>query len=308
MKTVHKPDYVKAVSSIFLEKYEKRNSKPATGVLFNKYLTLLNRRLFSTFRRDVMMLPHCWYRWGDEVVRYYLPYIDWNHDDLTVTTVTFNDRRLSHNELSDVLTDEAATFADEFIAEYSGDEGFERAIDEVYSEAPYPFQNEYRKLRESLRISRSRPQISNYYDYVRDSLFEPAMKTFPSTFKNLTAQKNEFTAVFELALESKVSPDELYELDETFWFFFCYHLRLDRRCHFNVRKETLAFWEEVLPIETGRFEKSMQNYAWKYSNGRINPPSDPTICQLTEDRKKRVSEVNTLLAELNDDSFNYGGN
>ncbi len=299
MKKDYQPDYVKIASSIFLSKFEKQTGKPATGVLYNKYLSLFNTELQKTYGRDILKLPHCWYRWGDEVVRYYLPYLDWNHDDLTVTTVSLRENADGDCGYEDAITNAAKAYADKFIAEYGGKEGAEKAIDEVYQNAPFPFQNKYRMLRESLRISRKNTPMNNFYGYIR-SLFEQAMEEYPSAFKELTKQKKEFEAVFNLAMESNASQDELFEISERFWFFFCYHLRLNSKCHFNVQKTTIATWEEVIPLETGRFEKVMQNYAWKFSGGNIDEKTDRTIVQLIEDRKERIDNITRLLAELDD--------
>ena len=86
-------DYVKIASSIFIDKFQSKYGSNPTGIVYNKYITLLHRELKSD-GIDIK-LSHCWYRWGDAVVRYSLPYIDWTHDDLDVTKVSFRGFRPS---------------------------------------------------------------------------------------------------------------------------------------------------------------------------------------------------------------------
>ena len=85
---MNEKDYIRTFSYLFLKKYREKTGTDSSGVLFNKYMTLLNRALL--YKGVDMHLPHCWYRWGDEVVRYCLPFIDWNHDDPKYKTNGFN--------------------------------------------------------------------------------------------------------------------------------------------------------------------------------------------------------------------------
>ena len=286
-----KTDYIKISSYVFLKKYKEKTGTDSSGVLFNKYMTLLNRELLS--RGTDIHLPHCWYRWGDEVVRYNMPYINWNHEEISTTTVSFSDKRPRINA-NDAIVRIASDFADEFISKYSGSYEWEEAVDEVYSDAPFKFQNDFRKLRESLKISRKNNPLRNYHGYI-DGLFKDAVASFPPDFGFLNPQFEEFKATFSLALSKNATPDELFEISETFWFFFCYHLRLNSRCHENVSQSTLEVWREVLPEEEDKYAMFVQNQAAAYYS---KATKNPIIDDLMQKRQARLDESRTLFSRV----------
>ncbi len=284
-------DYIRVFSYIFLRRYKERTGNDSSGVLFNKFMTLLNRELLS--RGVDMHLPHCWYRWGDEVVRYCFPFIDWNHDDLSNTHVRYSDKR-PRMSTKDPNVKYASVFADDFISRYAKTYGQEEAIDEVYSDAPFSFQNDFRKLREAVTISRRNIPINNYHDYIK-GLFETAVSSFPPEFGFLRQRFQEFEATFRLALDGNAKPEELYEISETFWFFFCYHLRLNSRCHENVPQSTLEVWREVLPAEEEKYRMFVQNQAAEYCNDIGN---NEVIDRLLQERNERVKETELLFMKV----------
>jgi len=57
MRSEESIDYVKISACIFLNEYEARNKEEASGVLFNKFMTLLHRSLKAEGFN--MKLPHC---------------------------------------------------------------------------------------------------------------------------------------------------------------------------------------------------------------------------------------------------------
>lgn len=286
-------DYVRYASGLFIKRYESKQGSQPTGVLYNKFMTLLNRELKNKLGEN-MGLPHCWYRWGDEVVRHDMPYLVWNHDNPRQTLVTFSGQVLDSPSRDDMSTF-ISSFADSFIARYGGDEGFEMAIDEVYSEAPFEFQNDYRVLRENLKQARSNVPLSNHTDLVR-GLYAKAMSAYPmESFESTRIQKEQFRKVFDQALDEGLTADRLQQISETFWFYFCYHLRLHRDCHENVSAETLRIWREALPEAGEVYEEKMQNYAYYlFPYGS----DDPVINGLLEDRKERLDELGSIMAEM----------
>lgn len=294
MRGANHKDYVESASFIFLNKYERLNGCKASGVLYNKFMTLLNRRFLSD---DVDIgLPHCWYRWGDEVVRHGLDYLSWNHDDPRYTAVIYKGGIAGAYDPNDPLVREIESFAEEFIAMYKGPEGAEMAIDEVYADAPFQFQNDYRRLRESLRISRSHVGYDNFESYIL-SLFDTAMESFPREFRDLEEQRSEFEAVFRMAVSGGVSRDDLFELVEHFWFFFCYHLRINKKCHANVDRTTLEIWKDAVPLEDSRFEHGIRTLAYRLCPREY---SDPRIDRMLHERELAIIEVERMLDYLND--------
>lgn len=63
MTDVHMPDYVAYACRVFIEGHEGSVGCSPSGVMFNKFMTLLYRDVRRTLGVDIR-LPHCWYRWG----------------------------------------------------------------------------------------------------------------------------------------------------------------------------------------------------------------------------------------------------
>ena len=288
-------DYVRYASWRFITGYVESEGRQPTGVLFNKFMTLLHRNLKVRHGVDIR-LPHCWYRWGDEVVRHGMSYLQWDHVEPGETRVSFRD------PVQDIDGDDSVVklidpFVEHFIARYSGEEGAEMAVDEVYAAAPFEFQNRFRMLRESLRISRTNLVAVNQTDVI-DSLFENAMGCFPhDEFPEVSPYAVQFSAVFKAALDSGVYVRELQEIAEYFWFYFCYHLRLHDRCHENVSVQTLGVWADAIPAETTDYERTIQNQAYL-----VDPEgsSGDVVRALLLERERRISAVYELLDRMGD--------
>lgn len=293
---------MKIASFIFLDEYRSKNHDDPSGIVYNKFMTLLN----SELKKDKIdiRLPHCWYRWGDEVVRYHMPYLYWNHDDPRYTTVLWKGKTPRYN-VNDPTVSEIKSFSGKFIDLYSGPEGAEMAIDKVYEKAPFKFQNEYRKIRESLKITKSKIPPDNYIGSVLMPLFENAMRVFPKEFSSVKGTKEDFEEVFKMAAERGGTIQELFEMAEDFWFFFCYHLRLNKKCHENVPISTLDIWEEMISWETEMYERGLQNNVREFYDGC---PENPVADRLLENWKKDTDEFERLLNKYPDnlDELLYG--
>jgi hypothetical protein len=288
-----RPDYVKISTFLLISEDEDRINERVRGVVFNKFMTLLNYDLKSTKNIDIK-LPHCWYRWGDEVVKYYFrPYTKWDHEELGTTTVT-RKGNVPEIKMSDPTITEIRNFIQKYIEDYSDDDGWERAIDKLYEKAPYQFQNEYRKLRENLKEAVRTTFIQDNFSNLLLSLFNNAMETFPREFSCMTKERTAFTAVFRAALRNNVSIEEIREMSEEFWFLFCYHLRVDKKCHENISNETLNVWKSSIPWEEELYSRSLQDHA--FNLGLMG--KDRTIDSILRDRETRVKEFDDLLEEF----------
>jgi hypothetical protein len=290
------PDYVKVSTFLFTEEYERSIGEKVRGVIFNKFMTLLNHDFKNTKNIDIK-LPHNWYRWGDEVVKYYVkPYTKWDHEDLGTTTVSWKGGVPDFN-LDDPVVVEIRKYIKSHIEKYSNEDGWERAIDALYAKAPYPFQNEYRKLRENLKGAATRPiYIQDYISSLLIPLFNNAMNAFPNAFSEIKKEKLDFESVFRLAAESGSSIDDLRDMVERFWFFFCYYLRVDKKCHENISNETLEVWRSSIPWEKEMYIRSLQDIAYNLQlKGK-----EKRIDHLLKEREERVNEFNDILDEFRD--------
>lgn len=288
------PDYVKVSTFLFIDEYERSIGENVRGVIFNKFMTLMNHDFKNTKGIDIK-LPHNWYRWGDEVVKYYIKsYTKWDHEDLGITTVSWRGGVPDFN-LNDPTVVEIREYIKGHIEKYSDEDGWERAIDALYAEAPYPFQNEYRKLRENLKgVTTRLIYIQDYHQDLLTSLFDNAMNAFPNAFSEIKKEKLDFESVFRLASENGAPIDDLRDMVERFWFFFCYYLRVDKKCHENISPETVEVWKSVIPWEKEMYIRSLQDTAYELQlNGK-----EKRIGPILEEREERVNEFNDLLEEF----------
>lgn len=279
------------VSYIFIKNYKKETGKPPSGLFFNEFMVLFNKRMLDAGKD--MKLSHCWYRWGDEVVRYYMPYLKWNHEDLGSTTVDWGDVA---PVISDVapFAKEAQDFFIGFMKEYGTEERYEKVYDDVYSFAPYEFQNRYRRVRDALKNAEANYVADNMVRGVFKPLFDSAMDTFPDDFKEIREKALLFRKIVDCAVENGTYPSGLRDMTETFWFFFCYHLRT-KQC-FNVSMETKRVWKEVLSVENESFSDELEILAEFYASNS----NDPEIGRLVSKRRKHIENLNKIIDSLPD--------
>ena len=285
-------DYVKAASFIFLKKNREMTGNDPTETVFNNYMILLNRALL-TEGIDIG-LPHYWFTAGDEVLMSAIPYIHRNCGDVGSTMVTFDGGRPEFDPHDRVIS-LADRFAEEFIKKYAGTEGQMDVANDIYNYAPFNFQNDFRRLMGALMGPWGNDCIEGPPHDIA-GLFNILMESFPSEFGYLSAHFERFASTFSLALSTNVGQEGLLEVAETFWTFFCHHLRLESLCHHNIPPSTLTSWKEMLPEEEGQYTMFVQNQAAEYC-----PPGgciDPVIEGLLRDRDVRLRESDSLFRKV----------
>ena len=223
-----------------------------------------------------------------------MPYLEWNHDDPDKTIVQFSGH-MHDPSYRDEVSNHTRLFAKEFISRYTGAEGIDLAMSEIYSKAPFRFQNDFRTLMDSLRPTQENVSVSHRLDMARD-LYQSAMSNYPlRSFPSIELEVTQFDRLFTKALDEGLSVDRLQQMSETFWLYFCYHLRLHKDCHANVPGSTLDAWEGVLPEALDIYREKIQNYAYYlFPDGS----EDPVIDRLLMDRRKRFEDLNALLAKM----------
>ncbi|WP_400202396.1 hypothetical protein [Candidatus Methanarcanum hacksteinii] len=123
------------------------------------------------------------------------------------------------------------------------------------------------------------------------------MSSFPEEFDSLRKEKEEYESVFRMAVECNSSRDDLFELSECFWFFFCYHLRLDDRWHENVKRSTLDIWRDTIPLEDSRYHQNIRTFAFLLHSDSY---SDPNIDRMLRERDESLSNAEVILSRLRD--------
>ena len=158
-------------------------------------LSVLNREMESRYIH--LGVPHCWYRWGDEVVRILMPKaISWVHEDPSKTTVTWEadppdvpEGSTTHEVLAQRIAELVHTFA--------APGAIEELVNIVYSYAPFPFQDAYRQVRNAfIDIRGAEVLLTGLTEAVVGPVFKRAMDVFPvQDFPDLKGRSEPFRAV-----------------------------------------------------------------------------------------------------------------
>ena len=254
-------------------------------------MVLLNRHLLGLGKN--MKLPHCWYRWGDEVIAYaFKDYVAFNREGTYLTTAEWIGEDVPL-EPRMPYSKEISSFTADFIRDRSGREGSEAAVDETYEGAPYDFQRLYRMVRENLREAR-RSDVDPR-EGMLPKLFGDAMDSFPRGFKEVEDAKDRFRMLFETALSKGADLDDLFYMSEDFWFMFCYHLRLKR--NYNTTPETLRIWRTARDEGDAEFEEILQDLAHAFAGDS----GEPWVREAIAARERRMRDYEAILDELYDD-------
>jgi hypothetical protein len=225
-----------------------------SGAVFNKVMTLLNRRLLESRveQRLDIHLPHCWYLFGDEVVpRELPPGVRFEPAEAAVTRTTFRvNPELPRPEYGN--TWQSSRISDE-IRQIEGEFGnpvdLSSLVEEVYDGAPYPMQRAFLDLRRRLRFRDELWRLDNPIEGVLRPLFNEAASTFPGTeFHMLKQLHARYRRLGRFALDQGApAVDNFNSITSEYWQAFCYFLRIDDRGHFNVSKGRIAYWRRVAP-------------------------------------------------------------
>jgi len=283
---------VELAAYVYISDYRTNYGKEPSGVLFNKYMIMLNRTLLKN--GVDMKLSHCWYRWGDEVVSHSIRnHVHFNHDDPYHTVANWISDPVENPERYQ-LYDGIKSFSDLFIQQFQDKEGVEILLDDVYGEAPFEFQRRYEMVRENLKEALHQVSPMDHRRDVLKPLFDDAMAQFPDDFSSIKDTTNDFRRAFVSAIEMERSTEELYFMSEDFWSFFCNHLRM--KCHYHVGKATLDRWKEIIPWEDERFAWIVQDMTCKY----LSDSEDTRVRDIIGERDRRMSRVQAMIDSFTD--------
>jgi len=290
-------------SYLVIERHKRKYGSLPRGVYFNKIMSLLYRK--AKGEGFDIKLPHCWYRYGDEVVKYHMPQnVQWNHEDAYQTIVSWQGFE-PENPSDSRLTRRLKQLLDELVDKYS-EKNVNEAIEEVYSYAPFEFQRAYRKCKDSI-LDQMRTQV-NWKNYAQDVVWpciDSACASFPKKeFPEVAETLPVFRRLMEQVLVKDTShPDYVLskELLEEFWEWFCYFLRVHPSAHENVPRETIEFWRERLDWETERYARILGDHIVQASFKDHSLDKDPVLGDAVESRLKKASEENDAISLFDDD-------
>lgn len=235
---------------VVVQEHQERHGRPPTSLYFNKVLSLLHKRLGD--QGHDMKLPHCWHRWGDEVVRSWLPTpVQWEHDATTTVGWVGKEPRKPTDRLGKALSETM----DEILKESSA-QGIEDMVDKVYAYAPFEFQRAYRQIRHiNFDAGRSFIDAASVANMTA-GLIEHAATCFPyEEFEDASFHaRSVFTACKATLEQDPASLETVRESLEQFWTYWCHYLRLHARGHENVPASTLDVWRQELEPQEREFE------------------------------------------------------
>ena len=244
-------------------KYKDTTGSPPSGLYFNKMMSIIYNELKEKHRINIT-LPHCWYRYGDEVVRYLLPHeIRWTHETPYSTIVDWKGSTpYIENDMG--VTEVIEKVVNLYTEKYK-DRTKEELVDEVYSRAPFDFQRNFRQLRlnvEKFASKTRRVDIENYEKNIILPSLKKAIDSFPR--KEFPAEVWERLTRYKEVMESIINlpsfpADISNELTENFWFYFCYYLRIHNKCHENVPSSVVLHWKETIDFQRERYDRNFSD-------------------------------------------------
>lgn len=287
-----------------ISEHERITGEPPTGLFFNKVLSIINKEFAPSVQ---IGLPHCWYRWGDEVVRILMPTpVQWFHEDPPRTTVGWD---------ADPPEVPAAVDAYErvigrvrsLVETYSSPGRVENLVSHVYSYAPFPFQDAYRRLRNIfIDLRGAEIPIDGLSSAVITPPLENAMEVFPfHDFPSMQERAETFHILMNGLLAADVKGLELArELSESFWLAFCYHLRLHPEAHENIPEDTLEYWRNNLEIQLAHYDNSFNGIVLDAADISAEILEVPGVGNLVNEAEHKRSEdlklISSFDAELDD--------
>lgn len=269
------------------DRYETRSGMKIGGLFFNKMMSLLNIHLLK--RGLDIELPHTWYRYGDEVVRSCMPGgLKWDHESERHTVVEWV------GDVPDAMDNESMNVIDSTITElydrYYVNGYPSKIIREDYSHAPFEFQRNSLNIREDL--------FEMNHDLTTKNISEPivlinimnSFDNFPAAeFPDLKKEADLIHSSFKHIQEDGFFRyDTIKDLFTSFWFNFCYHLRLNPECHDNVPPNTLSVWLEERDFHSKRLMNVTRDIIIELSHEISAFAADALI---SEEMKKRLDEI-----------------
>lgn len=287
-------------SYLVIKKFIDAQEQSPNGIFFNKAMSLLDREL----RKDGVdiHLPHCWYRWGDEVVRILMPReIEWNHESTYHTSINWNTKARPFDDSG--LMKKIESYVDTIIAEYAT-ESIDDVIEEVYSYAPFDFQRKFRICRQAIGDCLHSPiEWKDSSGKVLMPYYKSACESFPKEEFPIVAKH---LPVFERIMEYLLTRKDRYEancilaneISEEFWFWFCYFLRIHKKAHENIPDSTIEYWASRIENETIRYERFIGDHLLQLTENDSSLKNDSILLPIIESRRLASLEENEILTDF----------
>jgi len=232
--------------------------------------------------------------------------LGWIHEDPPKTTVTWEGDTVEVPSDAPIYT-RISRRLDLLVEGYAVPGKLDELVDYVYSYAPFPFQDAYRRVR-NMFIDLQGTEIP--VEAISYSVLAPvivrALKVFPhADFQVLSDKARAFERIIMALLQAETKGLELArELSEAFWFTFCYFLRLHPKAHQNIPDATLDYWLGSLDVQVTHYENVVNGILIEASAevprfGHERAISD-LVRRAEERRDDDLAFIGTFDSELND--------
>ncbi|RLF66601.1 MAG: hypothetical protein DRN57_06820 [Thermoplasmata archaeon] len=171
-------------------------------------------------------------------------------------------------------------------------------IRKVYSYAPYEFQRTFLELRETIdKLSIINTGLEPVSERLIRNLKNKAVKQFNN---ERICEHDSFHIWSELFDRIFDFSDRDYHLlkmiNETYWFEFCYHLRIKQND--NVPEYIIDYWKENLDYDTRNMYNQLIDLAIQVREKHI--VLSPFILSRIEERYREKERIDELLMDLYD--------
>jgi len=271
--------------------------QPPTGLYFNKLMSLTYTELKE--KRGInIKLPHCWYRYGDEVVRYLMPReVQWNHETPIHTSVSWKGEAPRYE---DVTVNQIREVVAQNTEKYK-DLTKEELVDDVYAIAPFDFQRNFRQLRLNIeKYNSAKIEIANYKEAVLLPSLKRTIDSYPEKEfpKEVAERIYNYAELMNILLEISAFNKEIgLELTEDIWFYFSYFLRVHNGCYENVPKDTVEYWKNQLEDQTYKFDRIFSDILVYISN-KQSLKLEGNLLKILNDRKHEKEEEFNFIEEF----------
>jgi len=287
-------NFIRYASYRVISEHKDKTGDYPSGLYFNKIMFLLYRHLKQ--KSLDIKLPHYWYRYGDQVYQYNMPSnLFWDHENPSKTVVKWNYGPPAEKGWAYELIDDAVS---ELTNKYIGDEF--SAVREVYKYAPFKFQVKFLDLREAFHGRKNAFNWNNEaYNTVSKHIFLDTIKSFPkSKFPELTHQYEVVRTFSKIYLDGDWDFKLVENVYNSFWFLFCYYLRLHRKAHENIPKSAISVWESKIELEKLRYRRAISDLIIAASEDRPQILRNDLIKGEYDWRKEDLEETDKMIDEF----------
>lgn len=263
-----------------MSKYKEAEEGTVGGLRFNKMMSLLNKELLDV---DVdIMLPRCWYFYGEEVVPKELPaQVVFEGSDEDSKRTTFKWSGKSPRKPAKRTKKTIDSKIDSIYSQFPPDRYVFDAANEVYEYAPYDFQRAYRDFRSDFVLWSTFDRNGSFRtEFLYKEEFEKAMELFPTEdFPSLRVPAKKLEMVVKAIFNEQPKQNRIgIEMAIAYWEIFCKFLRIHEKGHQYVSDVRVAYWRETAFADLEDYKKDMQRSISSVLSGlKLRTLSDPLI-------------------------------